>query len=88
MFRMKLFLQICQQNVDSIFSLALAIPALAALGALVWLLRSPTQEELAGGNFFRDPDTGTIFETEANFAAERDRWVCVLAALALTLCAV
>jgi hypothetical protein len=65
--------QVCQQNADSAFVIALAIPSIVAIFTIAWLLRPPPND--SNGSFFTDPDTGTVFQTVEGVTPERDRLV-------------
>ncbi|EFJ42115.1 hypothetical protein VOLCADRAFT_119533 [Volvox carteri f. nagariensis] len=67
------FNQVCQQDADRAFLLAVAVPLLAAAAVVSYLMRSPPAELTDSGRVFEDPSTGTRFEAPEGVVPERDK---------------
>lgn len=66
-------LQVCQQNADQLFLLALAVPLVVALVAVAWISRQPQTKSTDTEQVFQDPETGNYFK--GTIPPERDRKV-------------
>lgn len=63
--------QECQANADRTFILALAVPLLAAAGAIAYLLRPAPQQLKDSGQLFEDEATGFLFQAPEGGVGEQ-----------------
>lgn len=67
--------QVCQDQVDRMFIIAIAIPISVAVAAIVYLLKPPPEAAMREAGVFSDPFTGNVFESPEGEQPERDNRV-------------